>query len=197
LWAAYNFAPAGLAGSAAAPQLNSISNYARYDVTSLLESHRRAGGPPIDTVVLGCTHFPLARTELAEAFQLARVFANADGTRPYRPVVADSVRFIDPAESTARELFRELARNRLRNKAGDAPPTCRFFLSVPDPQVPGIQLSGDGSLEPGYKTGRLDMEDTLVVPLTAQTLPASSARLVRALPAVWRQLGSLPKGRSD
>lgn len=195
LWEAYHFSPAGFLGSAAAPQLNSIPNYARYDVITLLDAHRRDGGPPIGAVVLGCTHFPLARTELAEAFQLARTFTDADGTRPYASVVAGNLRFIDPAESTARELFRDLAHTRLRNKASHTPPTCRFFVSVPDPQAPGIQLAGDGSLEPKYKgerkTGRFDMEDTVVVPLTARTLPDNSARLVRALPTVWRQLGAL------
>lgn len=48
------------------------------------------------------------------------------------------------------------------------------------------------SLENGYKTsrspGKFDSEDTVAIPLTADTLPESSAPLVRSLSAVWQQM---------
>ena len=193
---AYRFEPSGLLGNPA--QLNSVPNYARYDVTTLLETHRQKGGPPIDTVVLGCTHFPLAKTELAEAFRLARTYEAVDGSHPYADIVAGEVQFIDPAQSTARELFRELARTRLRAKGpgADEAPRCEFFFSVPNPQANGIPLAADGSLENAYKTsravGNFATEDTVAIPLTADTLPESSAPLVRSLSAVWRQMQAAP-----
>lgn len=195
--ASFGFDPAGLLGSANDPaslQLNSVPNYARYDVTTLLENHRRAGGPAIDTVVLGCTHFPLARTVLSDAFAEARTRRTTDGAQPFAESVAANIRFIDPAEATARELFRELARSRLRHKTSEpaAAPSATFYFSVPDPQSPGIQLSADGSLDPAYKlgrrTGRFAIEDTHAIPLTSETLPASTRALVQSLPTVWREM---------
>jgi len=188
LLGAYRFDPAGLLGRAAEPaslQLNSIPNYARYDVATLLAAHRRAGGPPIDTVVLGCTHFPLARKVLADTFAEARHHDAA--------LVAAEIRFIDPAESTARELFREIARARLRNKTEEAP-TATLYFSVPDPLAPGVKVAADGALDSAYRLGRtpgrFDLEDTITIPLTPETLPAPPTSLVQSLPAVWRELQS-------
>jgi glutamate racemase len=188
LWNAYQFAPEGLLGQ----EINSVANYVRYDVTTLLETRCREQGPAIDTVVLGCTHFPLVKNEMTEAFRRAREFTSADGSHPYAAVVAEHVSFIDPAEATARELFVELARARLRNKTSAQNPSSEFFFSVPNPSAPTVKLAADGSLDGDYKTsrltGRFEVEDTVVVPLTLETLPASSAKLVRALPAVSRAL---------
>src|SRR5207244_515361 len=78
----YGFDMAGVLGDAANPatwQLNSAANYARYDVTTLVEKFRRSGGgAPISTLVLGCTHYPIARTELAAAFSRLREYATPD-----------------------------------------------------------------------------------------------------------------------
>jgi glutamate racemase len=196
LWPAYGFAKEGLRGDQAAPQLNSVRNYARYDVILLLEAHRRQGGPAITAAVLGCTHFPLAQAELSEAFRTARAYAAPDGTHPYAATVAPNVALIDPGNSTARELVRELARTRLRRRGTNAPSASRFYFSVANPRAPGIQLAGDGSLAMNYKTrripGRMQIEDTIAIPLTSKNLPAESARLVARLPAVWRELQSAP-----
>ncbi|MEQ1860321.1 MAG: aspartate/glutamate racemase family protein [Chthoniobacteraceae bacterium] len=145
---------ADLAATIERGEPKAVSDCARADVAALVGKH---SGPPIETVVLGCTHFPLAETELAAAFKAAAL---------------DGVRFINPADATARELFRELALGRLREK-GDAPPAAQFFLSVPNPRLPSD-------------------EPTVVVPLTAKTLPESSAKLVQSLPAVWRQMEATP-----
>ncbi len=195
LMAAYGFDPAGLRAAPSGPQLNSVPNYARYDVTTLLETHRQKGGPAIDTVVLGCTHFPLVQQELSDAFQTARRYTAADGSQPYAALVAAELRFIDPAQSTARELFRELALARLRvpdrGARQVAPPRCDFFFSVPNPES-GARLTTDGSLENEYRLsraiGNLSEEDTFAISLTPTTLPEASAALVRSLPAVWREM---------
>ncbi len=170
-------------------ELNSTLNYVRYEVATLLENHRSAGGAPIDTVVLGCTHFPLVRKEFAEAFERVRSYEGSDGKRPYSSVVAERLTFIDPANSTARELFFEMAKAKLRNRAGVvSAPTVEFFVSAPNPQAAGVKLAGDGSLDSGYKTsrgiGQFEVEDTVVIPLTLKTLPMSSAKLIDALPTV-------------
>jgi glutamate racemase len=194
LAAVYGFDPAGVR---AGGELNSVANHVRYEAATLLETQRRAGGPPIASVVLGCTHYPLVRDELAAALAAVRSYRAPDGTQPYVATVAAEGRFVDPAEATARELFVALATNRLRApgaRTSAAAPEATFFISVANPAAPSVRLAADGALDAAYRTGRttgrFDLEDTVVVPLTSATLPAASARLVRALPRVWRALAT-------
>jgi glutamate racemase len=193
LAAVYGFDAAGMRGS----ELNSVANHVRYEAATLLEAQRRAGGPPIGSIVLGCTHYPLVRDELAAALAAVRAYRAPDGEQPYAATVAADVRFVDPAEATARELFVALATARLRapgaREAATAP-SATFFISVPNPAAPGVRLAADGALDAAYRTGRatgrFNLEDTVAVPLTAATLPPSSAQLVRALPHVWQALAA-------
>ena len=192
LAAVYAFDPAGMR---AGGELNSVANHVRYEAATLLETQRRAGGPPIATVVLGCTHYPLVRDELASALAAVRAYRTPDGAQPYAATVAADVRFVDPAEATARELFVTLATSRLRAPgapAATAAPAATFFVSTPNPAAPGVRMTADGALDAAYRvgraTGRFDLEDTVVVPLTAATLPAASAQLVHSLPRVWPAL---------
>ncbi len=89
------------------------------DVRALVEAHRdkvqaALGSPvPLQKIVLGCTHFPLAAAELDAAFETLR--KQPDLT----PWIASRREFVNPAEWTARELFREMALVRLR-RAGKA-----------------------------------------------------------------------------
>lgn len=163
-----------LAAAIESGKRDDITSHARSDVTALVQQQKT--GPKLEAVVLGCTHFPLAKAELSAAFKDAAL---------------DGVRFIDPADSTARELFRELARARLRAKASAAP-TAQFFLSVPNSASPGVKLTADGALDADYKAGRalgrFDVEDTAAIPLTADTLPTGSVKLVQSLPAVWQRM---------
>jgi hypothetical protein len=100
---------------------------------------------------------------------------------------------IDPAGLTARELFRTLALERLRAPAspGGAAPEDKenlFFMSVPC-----LQAGDDGAwarAKFGRSPGRLDVEDTRVVPMTVGLLPEPSLNLIRTrLPQVWSSLG--------
>jgi glutamate racemase len=160
------------------------------DVRTLLETHRHSGSTqPVRTLVLGCTHFPLVRQEIESAFE------TLERDPRYQKLTATPRHYIDPAEWTARELFRELAKARLRLKEGEScvMPADRFFLSMPNPDSPGIQLSPDGGLDSSYKyrrtPGEFSREDTVNIPLTTATLPTSSANLVRGkLPLVWERL---------
>ncbi len=167
----------------------SLAEQARRDVRELLNNHRVAGGKePIRTVVLGCTHYPLALDEIEAAFAQVRREDEALGA-----LIAPELHFVDPAEWTARELFRALAQARLRRKdpAAREARAEAFFLSVPHPEAPRL---GDGSaLDPDYQYGRecgqLGLEDTVVLSLTPERLPESGRQLVRnRLPQVWSDL---------
>jgi glutamate racemase len=180
-------------------RLTSLANYIRYDVTTLVEEYRLSGGSkPIDTLVLGCTHFPLVRAEILSEFSRLRGLM-INGERPYESLIAEHIDLVDPAELTAKELFRELARTRLRRDATMASPgdEDQFFLSVANAASPEVRLAADGSLDRTYKysrdPGRLDIEDTRVVPMRLSLLPASSLNLIRSrLPNVWERLQSAP-----
>lgn len=194
----YQFDAEGLRGNLAAPEtlkLNSIENYVRYEVTTLVEKYRRnGGGEPISMVVLGCTHFPLVGPSIAAAFDRMRRFEDAGG-HPYAPLIAEKMQFVDPASMTAKELFRKLAKSRLRADPNQplAVDEDLFFLSVPNPASPGIRLDATGGLEQRYKydrsPGRLTVEDTRAVPMTWPSLPDSSRSLIRTyLPEVSKRL---------
>ncbi|OYW71710.1 MAG: hypothetical protein B7Z37_26985 [Verrucomicrobia bacterium 12-59-8] len=176
-------------GDAAFP--DSVAAYALKEARALAEAYR-AEKPtaPLQTIVLGCTHYPLAKEEIDTAFTALRQEAE------FRDLIAEHRTIVNPAEATARELFRELAKSKLRLKPGESCDLEQglFYLSVPRVEEVGIQLSGDGSLDKDYKysrsPGHLDFEDTKNVPLTPTLIPANSAKLVKErLPTVWRSLG--------
>lgn len=187
--------------------LNTVTDYAFYDTGALVSSAKAqakaADARPLEIVVLGCTHFPLVETEIDAALRRSRtIVKNGSGgtsSAPFRDVVAERVIFINPAEHTARDLFRELALGRLRHKTdtGAAPgPTAEFFLSVANPAAEGVKLASDGSLDTTYKEtrepGHPEREDTKVIRMTPETLPASSSALLTKLPTVWGQLKGSP-----
>ncbi|MEQ1852067.1 MAG: aspartate/glutamate racemase family protein [Chthoniobacteraceae bacterium] len=195
----YGFDMAGVLGEAKDPgswRLNSVANYVRYDVATLVTNYmKRGGGPPISTVVLGCTHFPIARKEIAGAFSRLRDYRDATGLQPYRNAIDEHLEFVDPAEFTAKELFRELARGRLRSsRDGTQPPRIEAsFLSVPNPLCREARLTGDGGLDAAYKygrePGRLETEDVLCVPMKeAGSVLDSLSGIAHALPKVFTEL---------
>ncbi|MCB1092327.1 MAG: aspartate/glutamate racemase family protein, partial [Verrucomicrobiae bacterium] len=172
-----------------------VSEQVGKDVRQLVEAHRKeqlqSGAPirPLTRIMLGCTHFPLARAEIDAAFAQLRKIPE------WTPYIAETRTFIDPAEWTARQLFRDLALARVRNRQSDAsaPRRVQFYLSTVNPDQSGSKLNPDGSLHNDTKYGRdpghLEVEDTIVVPLTRSILPESGRTLVsEKLPTVWRHL---------
>lgn len=175
-------------------QKGNTSEQIAVDVKALVEAHRTAGkGKPIEplsTIMLGCTHFPLVREEIVAAFTTLRE------NRDYTALLAEKLTFIDPAEWTARQLFRELASAHLRRRGGAGEEDVnRFFLSVPHltGSDAGLKRDDAGGLSYDYKYGREPgqfQEDTIIVPMTRTILPESGRKLVsEKLPMVWAGLG--------
>lgn len=155
------------------------------EVKALLEERVAAGDSTrIDTVVLGCTHYPLVQADIVAAFDRCRMQTAPDGTTPYAKLVAPTLTVVDPAAWTAQDLWRTLASANLRMPAGAKPATAHdlFFISVANPAWPGVQLSPDGTLTKDFKYGRdagdPGREDTVIVPMTIEGLPSSAANLV-------------------
>ena len=169
-----------------------IRDIIRADVGAFLKSAAADQAATIDTLMLGCTHYPLVADEISEAFAYWRDHSDADGRKPYARLVAPKLKQVNPAAWTAEALWRSLlgAKMRVESKS-----TARdlFFVSVPNPAWPGVGLAADGSLTYEYKYGRqpgqVAREDTINVPLTADMLPSPTARLVREkLPLTWKSL---------
>ncbi len=169
----------------------SVSKIIRQEIAVLVEAHRQSGATaPIGSIVLGCTHYPLVQDEIARAFADLR-----QGDERYRPLIAEHLDFVDPAQLTAKELYQQLVETRRLLAPGATATLGRdaFYISVANPASPGVQLDAAGGLEKAYKYGRnpgqFTVEDTKNVPMQIGELPAASARLIREkLPAVARRL---------
>jgi len=157
------------------------------DVRALVAAHQQSGAStPLSTVVLGCTHFPLVQSEIDHAFATLRQDAALE------KLIAPKIEYVNPAEWTARELFRELASARIRAK--EAPPIPdSFYLSLPNPQRTELPLTADGGLEKDFKysrlPGELDRQDTVNIPMTPERIPGTTRKLIETrLPEVWKRL---------
>jgi glutamate racemase len=171
-----------------------IRDIIRADVGAFLKSAAADGATPMDTLMLGCTHYPLVADEIAAAFAYWREQSDADGRKPYARLVAPQLKQVNPAAWTAEALWRSLQGAKMmavtKPLAGDL-----FYISVPNPAWSGVGLAADGSLTYEYKYGRqpnqVGREDTINVPLTTDRLPGATAGLVREkLPLTWRSLQS-------
>ena len=168
-----------------------IRDIIRADVGAFLKSAAADKAAPIDTLMLGCTHYPLVADEIVAAFAYWRDH-ESDGRKPYAALVASELKQVNPAAWTAEALRRSLQGSKMMavkpSSAGDL-----FYISVPNPAWPGVGLAADGSLTYEYKYGRqpnqVGREDTINVPMTPEKLPGATAKLVREkLPLTWRSL---------
>lgn len=192
----YGFEPKGMLGDLSRPEtwrLNSVENYVRYDVATLVEGYRQSGAnQPLDKIILGCTHFPYEAARISQSLARLREYRNQAGERPYRDLLAPQITLIDPGLLTARQLYRQLFIQRLlmRGENGRQPLVQRIFISVPDPTVSSSDLAIDGGLATLYKYGRMagspDFEDTRYVPLTVDQLPDVLVELLKDhCPKIW------------
>ncbi|WP_394823924.1 glutamate racemase [Pendulispora albinea] len=206
LKSAYGFEASGLAGDpnqVGTWRLNSVENYVRYDVTTLVEAHRKQGASaPISTVVLGCTHFPFQREQIAAQFERLRNYRDASGAQPYQKVVSSHIELVDPAKLTAKQLYVALASKARFRENGKAPVLEQnaFFISRPNASLPEVKLTADGTLEASYKYGRMagtyDTETVKRVPMRSEDLtPELRALVQKAMPAVWESFQTFQTSR--
>jgi glutamate racemase len=175
-----------------------VNEVVREDVRILLERHRenslqtKLPPIPIGTVILGCTHYPLAQLEIDEAFSYWSNWKDGKGNQKFKPWISNERAFVDPASWTARELFVELARARMRKQTSGRSPT-QFFVSEFHPEGPGELNEEKTGFSYRYKYGReanrLTVEDTKIVPMSLTRLPKASQSLIREkLPNVARAM---------
>ncbi len=173
-------------------QLNSVANYLKFDLVSLLETLRQTpGAKPLRAIILGCTHFPYhAHLFHEELRRLADYQEN--GVYIYRDLMASEVKLIDPAYYVGRELYLRLAEANLLDPTPDALPgqtRGEFYITVPHRGHPRVQLSAAGQFTHEYKYSPDRPQagaDYRPIPLRHAQLDAETAgRLRRQLPVVW------------
>jgi len=195
----YGFDKRGLRGDPSRPetwQLNSIENYVRYDVVTMIENYRKSGATqPIGNVILRCTHFPFESERIRDNLKRLRDYRDGDGKQPYRDLIRENVNLIDPGQLTAKQVYRQLFLKQLlvRGEAISKPVVEQIFISAPAGDIQQAALAPDQTLTSDYKYGReagkTTLEDTRFVPLTRQLMPASLAELMmHHCPSTWNSI---------
>jgi glutamate racemase len=170
-------------------QINSAENYVRYHLVTLLEKMRQTpNAKPLKVLILGCTHYPYMKETIAQVLTELRNYREGRRYR-YRKLLAAKVELVDPSINTARELYDHLVEQKMQNNAGNIQ-NSEFYISVPNPAAPGVQLEPDGQrFTYDYKYGRnpgTEVQHILTVPFSRQNIgPSVAERLKVQIPAVY------------
>ncbi len=139
-------------GSCLDMQLNDPANYVRYHLVSLLEKMvKQDVKTPMNTLILGCTHYPYMRDTIAKVLNELYDYKK-DNKYRYRNYLAKHVELIDPSVETAKEAYLALREKQLTNTA--AVQQNRFFITIPNNNLSEAKLQPDGWFTYGYKYGR-------------------------------------------
>ena len=168
-------------------QLNDPSNYVRFHLVSLLEKILKADpAKPMNTLILGCTHYPFMKDSIASVLSELYNYQSA-GVFRYRKVLASHVQLIDPAIETAKEAFTVLYQLGLRSKKNSN--KAQFFISVPNTELEEVKLQPDGWFTYAYKYGRspgANKEYVKFVPFDDKNISSATySRFAQALPVVY------------
>ena len=171
-------------------QLNDPENYVRYHLVSLLEKMKQQRyAVPMNTLILGCTHYPFMRDTIRHVLN-ELYHLQSDGNYLYRSVLAEKVELIDPSVETAKEAYIELRKWQLENKAQRRKNI--FFITIPNKNLSEIKLQEDGWFTYAYKYGRTEGQQkkyVRYVPFDQQNIStATYERIKLALPNVYKQI---------
>lgn len=177
-------------GSCLDMQLNDPANYVRYHLVGLLEKIKRSNSSKkMNTLILGCTHYPFMKDSIRSVLNELYNF-NSDGEYRYRNVLAEHVELIDPAIETAKEAYITLRKQKLQNYSLKYP--AKFYISVPNTSLPEVQLQPDGWFTYQYKYGRFageNKEYIKVVPFDHQNISdATYSRFRQSIPTVYKAI---------
>ncbi len=148
-------------GSCLDMQLNDPSNYVRYHLVSLLEKMIvNKITKPMNTLILGCTHYPYLKDTIATVLNQLYHFKNKNEYR-YRNYLVEKVELIDPSIETAKEAYLAMQKQSLSNNASLQ--NNLFYITVPNSNTPKSAIQPDGWFTYDYKYGRLAGANTTYV----------------------------------
>ena len=140
-------------GSCLDLQLNDPANYVRYHLVTLLEKMLQQNiQTPMNTLILGCTHYPYMRDTIAKVLSELYDYKK-DNKYRYRNCITKHVELIDPAVETAKEAYLVLRNNQLSNNVGVK--NNLFFITIPNSNLSEVKLQPDGWFTYSYKYGRV------------------------------------------
>ncbi|MFN7275290.1 MAG: glutamate racemase [Bacteroidota bacterium] len=175
-------------------QLNDPENYVRYHLVSMLEKMRQNKMQlPMNTLILGCTHYPFMRPIIQQVLSELFDYQDEQGYR-YRDYLAKEVALIDPSYETAKEAYQVLREKQLQH-TGSKQQQDLFFITIPNKELAEIELQEDGWFTYGYKYGRKAGENkqyVKYVPFDKVNISAATyLRIEQALPAVYKDISKV------
>lgn len=133
-------------------QLNSINNYIKYHVISLLEKIKISNNKiKLKSVILGCTHYPFFTDNFNNVFKYAYNYKE-NNKFVYRDYMEKEIALVDPAINTAKELYTYLDENDLYNDGNIR--DSEFYISVPNLKNKNNELRDEKNFTYEYKYGR-------------------------------------------
>jgi glutamate racemase len=133
-------------------QLNSVKNYIKYHVISLLEKIKESGTSyKLKSIILGCTHYPFFTKDFKNVLDFAYRYKE-NGKFVYRKFMAEEVALIDPAINTAKELYFYLKEKNMFNNGTLS--NSSFYISVPNLFNNNVKLKDSLNFTYEYKYGR-------------------------------------------
>ena len=171
-------------------QLNDPSNYVRYHLVTLLEKMiAEKYSEPMNTLILGCTHYPYLKDTIANVLRELYNF-QANGKFRYRKYLVEHVELIDPALETAKDAYVAMHENNLMNT--ESKQENKFFITIPNIALSEVKLQQDGWFTYQYKYGRkagADLDYVKFVPFDLQNIStATYQRFHTVLPHVYGEL---------
>ena len=155
-------------------QLNSVENYVRYHLVSMVERHRRSGSRvPISSIILADCGYDRLRGVM-DRIMVELYNYRRGGIYLYRSSISPDFRFIDPAECAVSEAYRILREDgnlALRGTKSTLSP----FITMPSSSVPADSLDSSGFFRETFLFGRVSgTEDvtTKAVPFTPRYIDA-------------------------
>ncbi len=178
-------------------QLNDPENYVRYHLVSLLEKMRQNKTTlPMNTLILGCTHYPFMRPIIQQVLRELYDYQDNSGYR-YHDYLAKEVALIDPSYETAKEAYVALRAMNLAQETTKKQENA-FFITIPNRSLSEVQLQEDGWFTYQYKYGRQAGESKKYVrhvPFDTNNISSATyQRIHAALPNAYRQIEMKVKG---
>jgi len=182
-------------GSCLDLQLNDPANYVRYHLVTLLEKMLKENiKTPMNTLILGCTHYPYMRDTIAKVLNELYDYKK-DNQYRYRNYLSKHVELIDPSVETAKEAYLAMRNLKLTNNVGVQ--QNRFYITIPNTALPEAQLQADGWFTYGYKYGRVAGEKKDYVqymPFDHKNISdASYDRFKLVLPSAYKEIAKTLK----
>ena len=156
LWKEYNFDLAGNktllnkddSGKITAVQLNSIENYFKYVLTTLVDnSQKKYPNRKIEAILLGCTHYPFFMQTMYKHLIYLK-----HSNKKYDKIIPKNILLIDPAQSLAIDVYKYMTEEQLFGDNKDE--ISGFYISIPNKSLKQNQIDSSGNFPYHYKYGR-------------------------------------------